>query len=479
MTTPSTLIDPHAKTEASDAAASSELDAELRALVGRVLGHFRVDAPIGQGGMGAVFRAFDTSLHRPVALKVLLGASESARTRFIREARAQASLRHPNVVPIHYVGESDGIAFLVMDLVEGESLADRLHREGAIAPERALDIVDAIAAALESATEAGLVHRDVKPSNILIDRRGHVQLADFGLAKGALDVDAAPAPAPLRTGEITPSAAITHAGAIVGTPAYLAPEQGTPGARVDHRADVYALGVTLYEMLTGTRPFAGDTPTALLRQHQSGDAIAPRALAPNLRPALEAVVQRMLQKRPEDRFPTWPEVRAALASAREVEAVTAPFFPRLVAFAIDLGVIGFVAATVAVLTRVATLGWVVAALAMALLERAWSTPGKRLMRLRTVDRWDERPGLGASFGRWALKLWGPLLAAIVGDVFATRAHRFGQGIEGVVVIGWLLGFAIVLQQKRLALHDRATRTRVVYAVKEGETTRARGAPVTR
>ncbi len=176
------LIDPNARTLPSDAGGS---DAPLAAdpLLGSSLGHFRIDATLGRGGMGAVYRAWDTSLDRPVALKTLLADSGPSRDRFLREARAQAKLRHPNVVPIHYVGEAGGMTYIVMDLVEGDTLATLLEQSGRLLDTRALDITDAVACALEAAHERGLIHRDIKPSNILIERGGRVLLADFGLAK--------------------------------------------------------------------------------------------------------------------------------------------------------------------------------------------------------------------------------------------------------------------------------------------------------
>jgi serine/threonine-protein kinase len=231
-------VDPRAETLPSDTdpRAPHHLGARrTAAMIGHVLGHFRVDALLGEGGMGAVYRAWDTSLLRPVALKVVLTDSPAARARFLREARAQAQLRHPHVVPIHYVGEAAGVVFLVMDLVEGESLADLLRREPKIDAHRALGIADEVASALEAGAAAGLIHRDVKPSNILLEKSGRALLADFGLAKEIASRDLIDPSAPEPEGPV--NAALTREGAIVGTPAYLAPEQAS-GAQVDHRAVV-------------------------------------------------------------------------------------------------------------------------------------------------------------------------------------------------------------------------------------------------
>lgn len=424
-------------------------------LVGRSLGHFRVDALLGRGGMGAVYRGFDTSLQRPVAIKVLLEPSSAARTRFVREARAQAQIRHPNVVPIHYVGEHDEITFIVMDLVDGESLADILHREGSVPPERALDVCDAIASALEAGWESGLVHRDVKPSNILVDKRNRVLLADFGLAKAAGSDEP-----PMSASQVSPSAQLTHVGAIVGTPAYLAPEQAS-GAQIDHRADIYALGVTLYEALVGQRPFTGETPTALVRQHKSEDVLHPRVLAPTIRPALESLVLRMMQKRPEDRFPTYAELRAAIAASREVQTITAPFFPRMVAFLVDLLVLSIPTAILSALMHTPIFGWIGMVIAFAILEHGWGTPGKKLLRLRTIDRHGERPSTLRSIYRWTIKVWGLTLAMLCNFL----PPRIGDAIAVVVILGWFVTLLFALGSKRLALHDRITGTRTIYEVK--------------
>lgn len=442
MTQPS--IDPHAQTVPSDDA-HGQMPDELRALVGQSLGHFRIEVLLGRGGMGAVFRAFDTSLQRPVALKVLLESNEASRMRFVREARAQAKIRHPNVVPIHFVGEEAGTTFLVMDLVEGQSLADVLHHDGVVAPERALDIVEAIAMALEAGWEAGLVHRDVKPSNILVDKSGRPLLADFGLAKAPMEQDM---PSSTREG----SAQLTRAGAIVGTPAYLAPEQAS-GAPIDHRADMYALGVTLYEMVVGQRPFTGDTPTAIVRQHKEQVAIGPRVLEPKLRPALEALVMRMMQKKPEDRFASYAELRTAIAAARDAELALAPFFPRVVAFLVDFAFVAALSGILTIVLKINALAVAIAIVQLALVERFWSTPGKKLLRLQTVDEWNEHLGTWRMLVRWWIKGSGPFLASL-----AAPLGKIGDVIGTIAIVGWI---AILL----FRLHDRMLRTRVVYAIR--------------
>ena len=457
-------IDPRADTIPSDGALTSPRAApdQPDPLLGRHLGHFRVDALIGRGGMGSVYRAWDTSLHRPVALKLLLSDSLAARTRFLREARAQAQLRHPNVVPIHYVGESDGVVFLVMDLVEGESLTDLIRREGRLAAERALDIVDGVASALSAGHHAGLIHRDVKPSNILLERSGRALLADFGLAKdiASLDTITEPegAPASMR------SAALTRVGSIVGTPAYLAPEQAA-GGPVDHRADMYALGASLFEALTGAPPFDAPTPTGIVEQQRTELVRSPRALVADLHPSVERLVLRMLQKAPDDRFATYDDLRAAIARARAPSLVPAPLVPRAIAFAIDyllFSIVGGVvfAAIHATGLRVRPVAWAVAVLCAALLEwrlRGLSV-GKHLMHVRTADRFGLPPRFGAMVARTYLKAAGPGLAWVASELLP---EPFSFVAVAVTMLAWVVGLAIGLGKTRRSLHDRLTGTQVV------------------
>ena len=221
--------------------------------VGSRLGHYDVIARIGQGGMGEVYRARDTKLGRDVALKVLpdLFADDPERlARFQREARVLASLNHPNIASIYGLEESGDTRALVLELVEGPTLAERIA-QGAIPVDEALPIAKQIADALEAAHEAGVIHRDLKPANVKVKADGMVKVLDFGLAK-ALEGDAGsdPSESPTLT------AAATRMGVIMGTAAYMSPEQAR-GKTVDKRADIWAFGVVLYEMLTGQRPFKG------------------------------------------------------------------------------------------------------------------------------------------------------------------------------------------------------------------------------
>jgi len=266
----------------------------------RRIGPYVLEAELGRGGMGAVYRATHVELRRPVALKLLLGgsnASERARERFRLEAQAAARLRHRHVVAIHDVGETpEGDPYLALDLVPGESLGRLLEREGPLEPRRAAELVAKIARALDYAHELLILHRDVKPDNVLLDAAGEPLLTDFGLAK-VLDGT--------RDGP-------TLTGQFMGTPGYAPPEQ-LQGAGVDRRADVYAAGATLYALLTGDAPFGGESMLEVLAQVAHEAPTPPSRARPDLPPDLETICLRCLEKEPGARYPT----AAALADDLE------------------------------------------------------------------------------------------------------------------------------------------------------------------
>ena len=220
---------------------------------GARLGHYDVTALLGEGGMGQVWQATDTQLGREVALKILpdaFAADPDRLARFTREAQILASLNHPNIAQIHGIEEAAGTRALVLELVEGPTLADRIAK-GPIPLDEALPIAKQIAEALEAAHEAGVIHRDLKPANIKVREDGTVKVLDFGLAKA---LDPSPTDDPSQSPTLT--AAATQMGVIMGTAAYMSPEQAR-GKPVDKRADIWAFGAVLYEMMTGTRPFPG------------------------------------------------------------------------------------------------------------------------------------------------------------------------------------------------------------------------------
>jgi ABC-type branched-subunit amino acid transport system substrate-binding protein/DNA-binding beta-propeller fold protein YncE len=265
---------------------------------GTTFAGYRIEALVGRGGMGVVYRATDLSLERPVAVKLIapeLAQDQQFRTRFLREPRLAASLDHPNVIPIYEAGEHDGQLYLAMRYVEGTDLKTTLERDGKLAPDRTIELLAQVASALDAAHERALVHRDVKPGNVLIDRSGHVYLTDFGITK--------------QTG-----ADSTETGSVVGTLDYLAPEQ-IRGEPVDARTDSYALACVLYECLAGTPPFRRGTEAETLWGHMQEDP-------PPLRgqPRLDRVLRTGLAKGKDARYPTCGALIGAAAAALGVAA---------------------------------------------------------------------------------------------------------------------------------------------------------------
>ncbi len=264
---------------------------------------YAVERTIGQGGFAAVYLVRDLSLKRPLAVKVLspdLLLSTTAQERFRREAETVAQLSHPHIVPLHFIGNANDIFYLAMEYVDGESLADRLEREGRIGVEDATRILREVASALDLAHRRGVVHRDIKPHNVLLERdSGRALVTDFGIA---------------RTAE---NSSLTASGMVVGTPTYMSPEQ-VVGDAVDHRADLYALGIVGYEMLAGRPPFGGSTPTEVLMKRVATPAEPVERARPEAPPALAAVINRCLQQNPDQRFQTAGEIVRALGGITPV-----------------------------------------------------------------------------------------------------------------------------------------------------------------
>ena len=276
------------------------MSAQTEIRIGSEFVGYRIDELIGRGGMGVVYRAYDLRLKRTVALKLMapeLALDQRFRERFAREAELAMSLEHPNVVPIHDTGDIDGRLYLAMRLVEGTDLRALLHTEGALDPPRALAICNQVANALDAAHANGLVHRDVKPSNVLLDANEHAYLADFGLTR-QFDEPGGPA------GE----------GSSVGTPAYLAPEQ-IEGGPLDGRADVYSLGCLLYECLTGEAPFARGSRLAVAWAHLEEEPPSASMRQPQLPEAIDPVIRKAMAKEPPDRYTTCAALITAAAQA--------------------------------------------------------------------------------------------------------------------------------------------------------------------
>jgi predicted Ser/Thr protein kinase len=271
------------------------------------MGPYLLEHEVARGGMGVVYRARHATLERPVALKVMRAelAGAVARERFLREAQAVARLRHPGIVAVHEVGW-DGQPFIAMEWVDGESL-DRRLRAGPLAPGEVVDLACALAAALEHAHAEGILHRDLKPHNVLLDRTGRARITDFGLAKDLSDA----------------REALTRTGEVVGTPAFMPPEQAGAKGAVDGRADVYGLGATLYALVTGAPPFQGPTAINVLHAVIREAPQPPSALRPEVPRDLEAVILRCLAKAPDDRYPSMTTLREDLERLRRGSAVLA------------------------------------------------------------------------------------------------------------------------------------------------------------
>jgi branched-chain amino acid transport system substrate-binding protein len=268
-------------------------------LTGRQFGHYQIIAPLGEGGMAAVYKAYQPSMERHVAIKVLprhMAASEEFVNRFRREARLLAQLQHPHILPVFDYGEADGYPYIVMPFVQSGTLAELLHKR----PPSLLEvrrIMVQIGDAVSYAHTRGMIHRDIKPSNVLIDERGNCLLTDFGLARMA-----------------EASTKITTSGTVMGTPAYMSPEQGA-GSVIDHRSDIYSLGIIFYEMVTGRVPYVAETPIAVVFKHIQDPLPSARKVNPSLPEPVELALLKALAKDPEDRYQTAEEFVKAIQRA--------------------------------------------------------------------------------------------------------------------------------------------------------------------
>ena len=261
--------------------------------------HYLIESELGRGGMAAVFGALDLRLNRRVAIKVLPpehAFNPNVRSRFIREAQMAAQLTHPHIVPIYTVDERDGLVYFVMALVDGDSLAKRLHEEGALPIDDVRTVVSAVADALDYAHRQGVIHRDIKPDNILVDRTTkRAMVTDFGIARAAAE-----------------ESRLTVTGMAVGTPAYMSPEQAMGDRDVDARSDIYSLGVVAYQMLAGETPFKATNTPAMLMKHVSDPPPPLRGRRPDIPSGVVYAVERALAKRPDDRWRSGAELRDAI-----------------------------------------------------------------------------------------------------------------------------------------------------------------------
>lgn len=272
-------------------------------------GRYTVERPLGSGGMAEVFLAHDAVLERDVALKILRSqyrGDEEFYERFGREARSAASLSHPNIVQVYDRGETpDGTCYIAMEYVSGGTLKERLDERGPMEPGRALAVTAQVAEALWAAHERGMVHRDIKPQNILVTDMGHLKVTDFGIARAAS------------------AATISATNAVFGTAGYLSPEQAL-GEPATPRSDLYSLGIVLYEMLTGVVPYRADNPVAVCMKHVTEPLTPPRRLDPTIPEAVDALVVKMLAKDPADRPASASELLDDIETVRKGAPPTAP-----------------------------------------------------------------------------------------------------------------------------------------------------------
>jgi len=370
--------------------------------VGLRLGHFRIEKKLGAGGMGEVYLATDLALDRPVAIKVLPEASVSgvARERLIREARAQARIHHPNVAHIYFIGEEAGRLYFAMELLAGQTLADRASR-GPMSIEEALATIRAAALGLREAHRAGFTHRDVKPSNLMTDAHGTVKVLDFGLVAAGPTAENGAGPVEQTS--------------LGGTPLYMAPEQAR-GDAIDLRTDIYALGATLYHLVSGRPPFTADTIADLASLH----ATAARPILPrkgHARTAVAAIdplIARMMAAEPADRFATYDELVRELDLVSTQHTRPAGAWVRTIAALLDFVIPSLLLALISIPFGSISLGGdMIFAMTFAYstfaLARWGTTAGKALLELEVIAvATTRRPSLARAFVR-ELAVYGPVI----------------------------------------------------------------------
>jgi uncharacterized RDD family membrane protein YckC len=463
------------------------------ALIGRHIDHFEIRGLLGEGGMGRVYLAHDLSLDRPVALKFLrreLASNPALIARLVDEARAQARLQHPNVVTIYYIGNFEGASYFVMEYVRGKTLAELLEKDGPLPWGDILEYVIQTARALAAAHARGMIHRDVKPSNLLLGevagpaQRPEIKVADFGLATSGEQAE----------------------GKFAGTPYYAAPEQ-LGGAAPDFRGDIYSLAITFYELLTGHVPFKADSLEAIAELHRS--APRPQIANPIAPWRLRQLIVEMMDPDPRRRPESYDVLLSRLESLRPKPRIAGGLLPRAVALAIDIMLFApigqIVAATLSWSQPAATQIWlVIFSSYYVIAHRLWGkTLGKRLLGLHVVGttRRVRVPGL---LLRFAVEFWGPLVALamislqigavtdmvdvknrLIGAVGASPMPIWDRGVDVVlrtmlvpnfiVAVPWLAGFLFALvDRNRQTLHDHAARTRVIYEIRALEPDRRSG-----
>ncbi len=428
-------------------------------LVGRRLGHFEIIEPIGQGGMGRIYRALDTSLQRYVAVKVLrhlAGEREmDARQRLMREAVAQARVNHPNIVTIYYVGEENEIPFLAMELIDGHDVAE-LIRQGEIPYETLCGFAIRIVHALETARQMGIVHSDIKPRNLLVMTNGEVKLSDFGMA---------------RLGE---EAGESSYG---GTPNYLAPEllEGKPPSI---KSDMYALGVTLFEMTFGKLPVAlsGSTPVEWARVHNEARIEFPLPWPDHLPDQWREILERLLARDPDERFESWVELGRELHVILPHQHENAPKLSRVIAWGIDAAAIAL--ATLLILLGIQSinplirlpvvpailnqLALPISLAAFTLVVAGWrQSIGRELVHVRIVNQFGLRPTRRTMLTRSVLRMLSFWLVSLA--LIAQSSTSFYFALPLIAGVLWLVidGGWMLARRNGESLHDLIASTRAV------------------
>jgi eukaryotic-like serine/threonine-protein kinase len=464
------------------ASARAVLKATTPLRTGQKLGHFVLQEPLGEGGMGAVYRALDTSLQRYVAVKVLRDergegstASNSRNNdRLRREAVSQARLNHPRVVTIYYVGREEEEPFLAMELLAGPTLQQRLE-DGPLPYHEWIEYAMQVIDALEAADQSGLVHGDIKPSNLLMASPGNIKLSDFGLAR--------------RSG------AATEDGSVSGTPNYLAPEL-LDGEAPDRRTDMYALGVTLFELAFGRRPFelSGTTLREQLVSHRTAEIVFPARWPNEIPEGLRPILQRLLEKDPGNRYQTFAALRSDLQRVRPIGSTLAGRPARLIAWMVDMVILGALQIPFLVpngivsvgvsendweqldtsldivnstsirwfLGVVAMMGWIIVPFLSLWWDlKRYRTPGRYLMQLRVVDRYGLPPSRRVIVIRNLLR-YASFWTGVIFGLPVVLGFFGAKLIDDIAGLVWLvLDSLLIFGPLRRTIHDRICDTHVV------------------
>jgi len=467
-------IDP-ARTETAPRATTPEPAAAPGLVAGQQLGHFRIERQLGAGGMGEVYLATDLALERPVAIKVLptgVARDPVRRDRLIREARAQARVTHPNVGHIYFIGEEAGRLYFAMEYVAGETVAAKIA-SGPLAAGDALAIVRSAALGLREAQRSGITHRDIKPSNLMIDHHGLVKVLDFGLAAGAPSGSEAVTDGPVAQTSLA------------GTPLYMAPEQAR-GEPVDCRADIYALGATLFHLVAGRPPFEADDLGTLLSKHASAERpVLPRRGQPRTAiAAIDALCNRMMAPAPAARFASYDELIRAIELTSVDHMRPAGVTVRAMATGVDC-LLAMIVAAAAVLPIALVFHhkgdfsvafWILYALyATSFVARSGRTLGHRQFELEVVDvTTGHRPSLRRAAVRTVVPILGPFAHQLTELVLKQFGYELVTAVDIAFVIVWIapmvaLVWASLRSVGKQTVWDKLSHTMVRYRTRRTTT----------